>query len=423
MAGGADPIEAITGLARGMVLEAMDEGWSGPPYDPARLAQIRGIALVPNEDIPDARTIPAGGGARQTIEYNPHRSPAGIRSSLAHELAHTLFPDHAERIRDRSARASAHDDQEVELLCDMAAAEMLMPAAPEPGLGLFALTMDGILRVRDRYRASTEATMIRLVDHSDRPAVLFSASKTGDDAGAPYESDYVLCPPGYSPPFDRHDVLSIPALAECTAVGHASSWSGELPGAGGAWKLECIGVPPNRGRIYPRVLAVVRPAPPAAGRLPAISYRIGDATRPRGAGPVIVAHVAGDGSPRWRSGFGHAVAAAFPGIAAAFARWSGARPPLGKIHVYEAPSRGPIVVTMVAQGGRGPSFGTGVRYAHLAACLEQLAGEAERMGASVHMPRIGTRPAGSGWAIVRGLIHRHLIRRGIAVTVYDPLHG
>lgn len=419
MAEGADPIEAIVGLARGMVLEAMDDGWSGPPYDPARLAHLKEIALVPNEDIPDARMIPAAGGTPQTIEYNPHRPPARIRFSLAYELAHTLFPDHAERIRNRSARSSAHDDQEVEFLCNMAAAEILMPAVPESGLQSLPLTMDNILHVRDRYEASTEAAMIRLVDLSARPAALFSASKAGDDDEAPYALDYVTCPPDYSPPFGQRDVLSIPALAECTAVGYTSSWSGELPGADGAWKLECIGVSPHRGRIYPRVLAVVRPASPAAGRLPAISYRIGDATKPRGAGPAIIAHIANDRTPRWGRGFGYAVTAAFPGIRADFARWAGARPPLGKIHAYEAAPRGPIVVTMVAQSGYGPSARPRIRYAHLASCLEQLAGEARRMGASVHMPRIGTGHAGGDWGVVSGLVHRHLIRRGVAVTVYD----
>ena len=429
MAEGADPIEAIVGLARKMVLDAMDDGWSGPPYDPALLAQLGGISLVPNEDIPDARMIPAGGRTPQTIEYNPHRQHARIRFSLAHELVHTLFPDHAERVRNSSARASAHDDRDVEFLCNIAAAEILMPAVSKSDIRPLPLTMDDILRVRDKYEASTEAAMIRLVDLSTRPVALISASKTDDDADAPYAADYMTCPLDYSPPFDQRDVLSTPALSECTAVGYTSSWSGELPGAGGTWKLECVGVSPHRGRIYPRVLAVVRQASPAAGRLPAISYCIGDATKPRGAGPVIIAHIANDKSPRWSRGFGHDVAAKFPGIRAEFTRWAGARPPLGKIHVYEAASRGPIVVTMVAQSGYGPLSRPGIRYAHLAACLEQLAEEAGRMGASVHMPRIGTGHAGGNWEVVSGLIHRHLISRGIAVTVYDtpsmarPAHG
>ena len=420
MARGADPIEAIVGLARRMVLDAMDGGWTGPPYDPALLARLKGIALVPNEDIPDARMIPAGAGgrARQTIEYNPNRPRARIRFSLAHELAHTLFPDHAERIRNRSDRQAAHGDREVELLCDIAAAEILMPAIPESGLESRPLNMDNILYVRDRYEASTEATMIRLVGLSPKPAALFSASKTGNSAGAPYAIDYMICPPNYSPPFRQREVLSIPALAECTAVGYTSAWSGELPGASGAWKIECVGVSPQRGRVYPRVLAIARPASPAAG-LPAISYRVGDATKPRGDGPAIIAHVANDKSPRWGRGFGHAVTDAFSGIRAEFTKWAGARPSLGAVHVYEASPRGPIVVTMVAQSGYGPSARPRIRYAHLSACLELLADEAERRGASVHMPRIGTGHAGGSWEIVSGLVHRHLIRRGISVTVYD----
>ena len=293
-----------------------------------------------------------------------------------------------------------------------------MPAVPGSGLGSLPPSMDNILRVRDRYEASTEAAAIRLVDLSAKPAALFSASRADDDGGAAYAVDYTMCPPGYRPPFGQRDVLSMPALAECTAVGYTSSWFGKLPGADGTWKLECIGVSPHRGRIYPRVLAVVRLASPSA-RLPAISYRIGDATRPRGAGPLIIAHIANNKSPRWGRGFGYAVTAAFSGIRAEFMRWAGARPPLGQIHVYRADPGGPFVVSMVAQSGYGPSSRPRIRYAHLAACLEQLAGEARRAGASVHMPRIGTGHAGGDWRVVSGLIHRHLIRRGVAVTVYD----
>lgn len=419
MAEGADPIEAIQGLARRMALEAMDDGWSGPPYDPDRLARHRGIAVEPNEDIPDARTIPAAGGAPLTVEYNPNRPRAGIRHSIARELAHTLFPDHAERIRSRAARESAHDDQEVELLCDVAAAELLLPAVPEPRLRPLRLTMADILRAGDRHKASPEAALIRLVYHSARPAVLLSASRAGDGAGDPYAVDYAVCPPGYSPPFDLRGVLSMPAITMCTAIECKTHWSGKLPGADGTWRLECIGVRPPRGRTYPRVLAVVRPVLPPAGRLPAISYRIGDATRPVGPRPAIIAHVANDRTPRWGSGFGRALAAEYPGIGAEFMQWAGARPHLGRIHVYEAPSDGPIVVTMVAQSGHGPYPRSRVQYAHLDACLEQLAGEAVRAGASVHMPRIGAGPAKGDWAVIGCLIHRHLIGSGVDTTVYD----
>src|SRR6266852_6280129 len=35
-----DPISAIITRARGMVLKAMEQGWSGPPYNPFALAEM-----------------------------------------------------------------------------------------------------------------------------------------------------------------------------------------------------------------------------------------------------------------------------------------------------------------------------------------------------------------------------------------------
>ena len=42
-AGGADPVETMEEEVRQAVLEAVDQGWRGPPFDPIELANIRGI--------------------------------------------------------------------------------------------------------------------------------------------------------------------------------------------------------------------------------------------------------------------------------------------------------------------------------------------------------------------------------------------
>ena len=47
----ADPIAAITSRARRLVLQAMEAGWNGPPYDPFALAEYLGIRIVPTEDV------------------------------------------------------------------------------------------------------------------------------------------------------------------------------------------------------------------------------------------------------------------------------------------------------------------------------------------------------------------------------------
>src|SRR5687768_553340 len=113
-----DPVEAIIHRARTVVLGAIQEGWKGPPYDPAALADLLGIKVSPSHEILDARTIPLP-GKRFEIEFNPARPKGRVRYSIAHEIAHTLFPDCADTIRHRHAEAGK--DWELKLLCNIGA--------------------------------------------------------------------------------------------------------------------------------------------------------------------------------------------------------------------------------------------------------------------------------------------------------------
>ena len=64
------------------------------------------------------------------IEYNPNRPRERRRYSVAHEIAHTLFPDCAKRVRHRGShhgKRPGSDDWQLEALCNIAAAEILMP--------------------------------------------------------------------------------------------------------------------------------------------------------------------------------------------------------------------------------------------------------------------------------------------------------
>lgn len=51
--------------------------------------------------------------------------------------------------------------------------------------------------------------------------------------------------------------------------------------------------------------------------------------------------------------------------------------------------------------------------------MRNIAAEAERLGASVHMPRIGCGLAGGKWEVVGKIIEEELVARGIPTTVYD----
>lgn len=77
------------------------------------------------------------------------------------------------------------------------------------------------------------------------------------------------------------------------------------------------------------------------------------------------------------------------------------------------------VFSMIAQKGYGPSEKPRIRYAALEVCLYELGEVAKRLGASVHMPKIGTGYAGGNWRIIEELIAEKLCNLGVLVTVYS----
>jgi hypothetical protein len=100
LAGDDSPIDVITQRARAVVFDAIQNGWSGPPFDPLALAEYLKIGIVPREDIAEARIVPSG--SQLTIEFNPNRPRGRVRYSICHEIAHTLFPDCKECVRTAS---------------------------------------------------------------------------------------------------------------------------------------------------------------------------------------------------------------------------------------------------------------------------------------------------------------------------------
>src|SRR5579859_1697166 len=122
-----DPVEAITAKARDLVFRALERGWQGPPFDPFALAEMMEIETAPTPEVLDARTVPLPGN-RFRIDFNPDRPRRRTRYSIFHEIAHTLFPDCAQRIRNRGAHSATRtDDWQLETLCNIAAAEFLLP--------------------------------------------------------------------------------------------------------------------------------------------------------------------------------------------------------------------------------------------------------------------------------------------------------
>ena len=417
---GADPVSAIHTKARQTVVEAAERGWQGPPYDPFQLAELLEISIRPNDAVLDARIVPVTDGLR--IEFNPNRPHGRVRYSVAHELAHTLFPDCAEMVRNRTPSVELRDDTwELELLCNIGAAELLMPIG-YTDLESEGIDIDNLLRLRGEFDVSTEAILLRIAKLTSTPCAVFAAARVSMGGGDPgFRIDYSVPSRTWDVGIPSNfRVESSTVLAECTAIGFTAkgteSWGGRLP----VFDVQCVGIPPFPGDRFPRIAGVLTsenaPQPSALQ----ISYLFGDARKPRGTGKRIIAHVVNDGTPNWGGGFALEVAKEWGFIQEEFRGWveqNRSNLSLGKIHWAQI-EENLSIVHMVAQRGYGLSTKPRIRYSALSDALDQLQDVASEQGASVHMPRIGTGQAGGNWELIRELIDERLVRRGIPVFIY-----
>lgn len=113
---------------------------------------------------------------RRIIYYNPDRPSTRSNFSIAHELGHTIFcPDSRVCFRHRPQDKA---NQQLESLCDMAAAEFLMPHDPFlQDLGNFGgVSLSTLAKLATRYLASREAIANRMAKLSPLSwaSVLFS---------------------------------------------------------------------------------------------------------------------------------------------------------------------------------------------------------------------------------------------------------
>jgi hypothetical protein len=505
---GADPLLAAASAARRLLEASVAAGVPAPPVDPFALAKLLGLRLRPANDVADAeiladpelgsqatpgghRTAPLArfvlSDERLTIAYNPTRPRGRLRFSVAHEIAHALFPDVADVVRQRTptgavrprltapsaipgtasflaeptrseaeetatalgraelGTADTGDGWELELLCNVIAAELLMPAEAVAGLADIDTDIDFLMGVRRQWDISTEALLRRLIDVSRRPLTLVAASRVGDGPAAPMRVDYVVVGPASSaaaaPLVARGDRFpSGTILGKCTAVGQTVR--GTLTVHGGDFSAQIVGIPGFLGARYPRVLALVEPAraPDDPDRSLAetsgsstIEYRTGDLLDFDPSGdPLVIAHVVTDAARVWgRRGFAAALARKFPQAATAFRAWAIADPghlALSQVHVCEqrVGTRAVRVASMVAQRGFGAGEITRLRYDALAAALDVIGALALETHSSVHVPRLGSGQAGGRWDMIEDLLHQHLVTRGVRVVVHtlpSPQHG
>jgi O-acetyl-ADP-ribose deacetylase (regulator of RNase III) len=148
----------------------------------------------------------------------------------------------------------------------------------------------------------------------------------------------------------------------------------------------------------------------------------GDATSPQAKGVKVIAHVCND-LGGWGKGFVLAVSRRWPEPEQAYRQWHRGRAGndfgLGATQFVQV-SPDVWVANMVAQHGlRTGSKGPPIRYEAVERCLTSVAAHAERVGGSVHLPRIGCGLAGGKWERIEPLIVAALCTEDITTTVYD----
>lgn len=416
---GEDPVIAMENRARKLVLQAMDNGWGGPPFDPLALATLLGIRTEARGDIPDAR-LRSQDNDQLLLEYNPMRPRGRLRFSIAHEVAHSLFSDCREEVRHRSGdTASRSDNWQLEVLCNIGAAELLMPLGSFPQLGDSVPTMEQIAEIRKTFDVSVEACLIRSIKLATSPSAAFCASFHQEDNV--YRVDYVIPVPGWSCPIRAGQSFSNDGIvSEASAIGFTSVGDEDVQGK--SYRIECMGLAPYPGSLVPRVVGILRPNQNTEFNHLALTEVVGNVLAPHGSGPKLIAHVVPNTPAQWGGrGFAHQVKKQFPNV------WDQYRadtvavdqvPTLGQVYIG-AHNNGISFAHMVAQKGYGASKGQRLSYAAFAACLSQVREEALAIGATVHMPRVGTGHGGANWDIIKELITEELVDKGVRTTVYQ----
>lgn len=419
---GRDAIEKMVSLARNFALELLEGSNRVGPVDPFRLAELRRIPVIPNEAIADARLVPLPAD-RMQIEFNPNQPKSRTRFSIAHELAHTFFDNCRDAIRNRK---SHHDfdphEWELEMLCNIGAAELLMPVASLPELRSEALNIATLMQLKERLEVSAEALLARVSRITTEPCAMFAASRIeeGNMVGR-YRIDYAILSRSWQSTDPSGGLLPTrTVVTDCTAIGFTAigdeTWSGIGP-----VHVEAVGVWPYRGARFPRVLGIVTSGSKTSEAGVRIVGVKGDATEPRGSGPRILAHNINDKAISWGFGFAGAIARKWPKAEAAFrARVFKDKSTLRLGNTFNTEVEHELwTFQMVCQHGYGPPSTTRMRYSALKTCLDELVRFALERKATVHMPRLGTGYGGANWDVVAEIVDETICGAGIPVTVYE----
>ena len=362
-----NPIDKMEQVARAFVLDALECGWSGPPFDPVELATIRRIRVRPNASISDARVFVVND--RFSIEYNPHKPRGRVNYSIAHEIAHTFFPDCKEQVRNREAQAIDKSNWQLEMLCNIGAAEILMPVGVFPTNVECTVSIEELMRIRKEFAVSAEAVLIRLVKLASSPIACFAASRIDSENQFRYRIDYCIGSKVWTA-FEKSILRSIvtsQVLDGCVAIGTTSkgneTWLDDYPDL----RVESVALPPYPGANTLRIVGLIRPTVDAP-QVGDVEYRLGNAAEFPSKAAAAILHVVNDKAKSWGGfGFSRVLKNRYPGAFREYRDWTTDNPghhKLGNLHVAILPEN-KYVISVIAQAGYGPTTRPRIRYGAL----------------------------------------------------------
>ena|SRR6266404_2669560 len=164
-----DPRSAVVSQARQLLAKLKD--FDSVPKEAFErlkiLASLAGIRIqamdtdMRRKEKRDAVLITTESG--RLVLYNPTRPMSRIVFSIAHEISHTFFPNSAKGTRFRTiCNSSSKEANELERLCDLGAAELLMPKDEFQAAAGSQYSLATAPVFMDRFGSSFEATAFRL---------------------------------------------------------------------------------------------------------------------------------------------------------------------------------------------------------------------------------------------------------------------
>lgn len=414
--GNPDPIDEMRKRIRELVVKAFGLGWEGPPYNPIQFAKFLGIEVMPNDSLIDARIVPQDNCFH--IQYNPFQPPTRINFSVAHEIAHTMFSDCADSVRYREEKPL--ENRELEQLCNIGASEIQLPYAVfSHDASLAAPSIDGLIDLAKKYKASLEAIFLRYTEVIDIPCIVMIGIFKNDKE---IEVDYYKGSKFSDIKIPQKFVIPNDSLAyDCIAPGYTSRETVNWPFLKEPYEISSVGISPYKRDNKPRVGILMFPKKHVntSPELRKIILETGDATQPGGKGKKIIAQVVNTAASLGR-GFGSSITKRYPVVNQSLQNWkrNKDRFTLGETNLIEI-SHGLYVFQMLAQKGIIPKGDEVlIKYPELRKCLIKLRETALELNCSVHMPMIGAGNARGDWNIIIGMIHDELVNYEVKVHIY-----